>query len=130
MTAISLGRFLRGVAIPSDFGSILTMAVDMPRIMTQMGGPRFAQSNRSRDHEGAVCCKPNRSLTVAALIPAPSVLQLETQTDIRLIELRNRTPRLGVLHRLLKRLLASAGHLGLQLQMTLRDRKTIARSEE
>src|SRR2546430_2319047 len=35
MTASSLGRFLRGVAIPSDFGSILTTAVDMPRIMTQ-----------------------------------------------------------------------------------------------
>src|ERR1039458_2385028 len=35
MTAISLGRFLRGVAIPSDFGSIFTTAVDMPRIMTQ-----------------------------------------------------------------------------------------------
>src|ERR1039457_5239034 len=35
MTAISLGRFLRGVAIPSAFGSIFTTAVDMPRIMTQ-----------------------------------------------------------------------------------------------
>src|SRR6185369_5015448 len=35
MTASSLGRFLRGVAIPSDFGSILTTAVDMPQIMTQ-----------------------------------------------------------------------------------------------
>src|SRR5262249_5239742 len=32
MTAISLGRFFRGVAIPSDFGSILTAAVDMPRL--------------------------------------------------------------------------------------------------
>src|ERR1035441_375019 len=29
MTASSLGRFLRGVAIPSDFGSIFTTAVDM-----------------------------------------------------------------------------------------------------
>src|ERR1035441_10944567 len=57
---------------------------------------------------------------------APSVLQFETQTDIRLIKLRNRTSRFGVLHRLLKRLLAGAGHLGLQLQMTLRDGKTIA----
>ena len=55
-----------------------------------------------------------------------SPLQLETQTNIRLIELRNRTSRLGVLHRLLKRLLAGAGHLGLQLQMALRDRETIA----
>ena len=35
MTASSLGRFFRGVAIPSDFGSILTTAVAMPRIMTQ-----------------------------------------------------------------------------------------------
>src|ERR1051326_4619407 len=29
MTASSLGRFLRGVVIPSDFGSILTTAVAM-----------------------------------------------------------------------------------------------------
>src|SRR5579859_1286630 len=29
MTASSLGRFLRGVAIPSDFGSIFKTAVDM-----------------------------------------------------------------------------------------------------
>src|ERR1035441_3876285 len=36
--------------------------------------------------------------------PAPSVLQFETQTDVRLIKLRNRTSRFGVLHRLLKRL--------------------------
>src|ERR1039458_1448574 len=35
MTAISLGRFLRGVAIPSDFGSIFTTARDLARIMTQ-----------------------------------------------------------------------------------------------
>jgi hypothetical protein len=56
----------------------------------------------------------------------PSVLQLETQSDVRLIKLRNRTSRLGVLHRRLKRLLAGAGNLGLQLQMALRDRETIA----
>src|ERR1019366_6147768 len=55
-----------------------------------------------------------------------SVLQLETQTDIRLIKLRNRTSRLGVLYRRLKRLLAGAGHLGLQLQVALRDRETIS----
>src|SRR6266850_5712806 len=42
MTASSLGRFLRGVAIPSDFGSILTMAVSMPRIMTQFAGDQFS----------------------------------------------------------------------------------------
>src|SRR5271157_5419144 len=35
MTASSLGRFLRGVEIPSDFGSIFTRAVGMPWIMTQ-----------------------------------------------------------------------------------------------
>src|SRR5262249_41571209 len=35
MTASSLGRFLRGVMIPSDLGSILTTSVDMERIMTQ-----------------------------------------------------------------------------------------------
>src|ERR687888_643153 len=29
ITASSLGRFLRGVVIPSDFGSILTVAVGM-----------------------------------------------------------------------------------------------------
>ena len=54
-----------------------------------------------------------------------SVLQLETQSDVRLIKLRNRTSRLGVLYRRLERLLAGAGHLGLQLQMALRDRETI-----
>jgi hypothetical protein len=32
MTASSLGRFLRGVVIPSDFGSILTTAVGMEKV--------------------------------------------------------------------------------------------------
>src|ERR1043166_7081952 len=32
MIAISLGRFLRGVVIPSDFGSIFKTAVDMPKL--------------------------------------------------------------------------------------------------
>src|SRR5690348_11151826 len=35
MIASSLGRFFRGVAIPSDFGSIFTTAVDMERIIQQ-----------------------------------------------------------------------------------------------
>src|SRR5580693_1917666 len=35
ITASSLGRFLRGVAIPSDFGSIFTTSVAMQRIITQ-----------------------------------------------------------------------------------------------
>src|SRR5450755_552889 len=35
MIANSLGRFFRGVAMPSDLGSLLTTATaDMPRIMT------------------------------------------------------------------------------------------------
>src|SRR5215467_14356144 len=34
MTASSLGRFLRGVAIPSDFGSNFRTAVDMSESMT------------------------------------------------------------------------------------------------
>ena len=33
MTASSFGRFFRGVAIPSDFGSILTTAVAMAWII-------------------------------------------------------------------------------------------------
>src|SRR5580698_8777113 len=32
ITASSLGRFLRGVRIPSDFGSIFTTAVDMQKV--------------------------------------------------------------------------------------------------
>jgi hypothetical protein len=32
ITASSLGRFLRGVRIPSDFGSIFTTAVDMEKV--------------------------------------------------------------------------------------------------
>src|ERR1035441_2130286 len=32
ITASSLGRFLRGVAIPSDLGSIFTTAVDMQKV--------------------------------------------------------------------------------------------------
>src|ERR1035441_9516004 len=48
MTAISLGRFLRGVAIPTDLGSLLTTAVDMPGIMTQRAGGNHARS-------GAAC---------------------------------------------------------------------------
>src|SRR5580700_3780952 len=32
ITASSLGRFLRGVAIPSDFGSIFRTAVDMEKV--------------------------------------------------------------------------------------------------
>src|SRR5579863_853602 len=32
MTASSFGRFLRGVAMPSDLGSIFTTAVDMPKV--------------------------------------------------------------------------------------------------
>src|ERR1019366_7993707 len=38
ITASSLGRFLRGVAIPSDFGSIFTTAVDMPRVYHRWNG--------------------------------------------------------------------------------------------
>src|ERR1017187_3639198 len=48
MTAISLGRFLRGVAIPTDLGSLLTTAVDMPGIITQR-----ARGNHARS--GAAC---------------------------------------------------------------------------
>src|ERR1039457_5060914 len=141
MTAISLGRFLRGVAIPSDFGSIFTTAVDMQCIMTQTPGTDQTVPSRAFCGAWAVRSGPGVRrvrLSQAALFAArgqsglspvfapPSVLQLETQCGIRLIKLRNRTSRLGVLHRLLKRLLAGAWHLGLQLQMTLRDREPIA----
>src|ERR1039457_2847595 len=56
MTAISLGRFLRGVAIPSDFGSILTTAVDMQCIMTQTSPPATAQAASPGDRPD--CPKP------------------------------------------------------------------------
>src|ERR1022692_1918510 len=53
------------------------------------------------------------------------VLQLETQRNIRLIELGNRTSGLGVLYCLLKRLFAGAGNFGLQLQMALGNLETV-----
>src|ERR1035441_6635753 len=91
MTAISLGRFLRGVAIPSDFGSIFTMAVDMPRIMTQTRKPGQPPYFRRP--------LPETRVTVPGLPHgANSTFQLVTQRDVRLIELRHGTSRLGVLH--------------------------------
>ena len=54
-----------------------------------------------------------------------SILQLVTQRDIRLIKLRHRTSCLRILHRLLKRLFTGGGHLGLQFQMTLRNRPAV-----
>src|ERR1022692_560956 len=157
MTAISLGRFLRGVAIPSDFGSIFTTAVDMPRIMTQSeprphseiganfrglspgASPRLSAPSafsgvdfpRSPLRSSLRVSAPPRQIrgfvgsTPARLASASSVLQLETQRDVRLVKLGNRTSRLGVLHRLLERLFAGAGHLGLQLQMAFRNRETV-----
>src|ERR1022692_1859014 len=113
-------------ALPiSDFGSILTTAVDMQCIMTQTAPVLRCAANPGQPPYFRRTL-PETRVTVPGFAPPPSVLQLETQTDIRLIKLRNRTSRLGVLHRLLKRLLAGAGHLGLQLQMALRDRETIA----
>src|ERR1035438_9630787 len=54
-----------------------------------------------------------------------SVLQLETQRDVRLIELRHRTSRLGVMHCLLERLFGGTGHFGLQLQMAFGNLETV-----
>src|ERR1017187_1617402 len=125
MTAISLGRFLRGVAIPSDFGSIFTTAVDMPRIMTQSeprphseiganfrglspgASPRLSASSvfsgvdfpRSPQRSSLRVSAPPRQIrgfvgsTSAGLGSEPSVQQLETERDVRLIELGNRTSR-------------------------------------
>src|SRR2546421_12052049 len=55
MIASSLGRFFRGVAIPSDLGSILTTAVAMPRIIHRAGEPatrtaaRYTGGDETRD---------------------------------------------------------------------------------
>src|ERR1017187_323572 len=94
MTAISLGRFSRGLAIPTDFGSLFTTA--------PQGG------NPDRCGAGASACQPiSTQLSREGFL----ILQLETQRDVRLIELGNRTSGLGVMHCLLKRLFAGPGQI-------------------
>src|ERR1035438_4380481 len=74
MTAISLGRFSRGLAIPTDLGSLFTTA--------PQGG------NPDRCRAGASACQPiSNQLSREGFL----ILQLETQRDVRLIELGNRT---------------------------------------
>src|SRR5436190_24104296 len=103
MTASSLGRFFRGVAIPSDFGSIFTTAVDMAKII----------HNLSRT--GLPACPPEAKL----------ILQLVAQRDIRLVQLRHWTARLGILYRLLEGFFARARHLGGQFQVALRNSESV-----
>src|SRR5215472_436971 len=53
--ANSLGRFLRGVAIPSDFGSILRTAVAMGGIMTQKTGRWRCALSKQVSRLGSSC---------------------------------------------------------------------------
>jgi len=46
-----LGRFLRGVAIPSDFGSIFKTAVDMEGLYTKSGGFRPPKSGGTQKRQ-------------------------------------------------------------------------------